>query len=110
MKASKFNAYLKPVAFTAQIIHKMSSLLQNHTPHVRQDEVFVCERVKNEKETLNTGVRNEALKAFVPGKRSAYVIFDLDAIILKASISNKPLCVHGELQHFLPNDIGSSEP
>lgn len=106
MKASKFNAYLKPVAFTAQIIHKMSSLLQNHTPHVRQNEVFVCERVKNEKETLNT----EALKAFVLGKRSAYVIFDLDAKILNASISNKPLCVNGELQHFLPNDIGSSEP
>lgn len=88
----------------------MSSLLQSHTPHVLQNEVFVCERVKNEKETLNTEVKNEALKAFVPGKRSAYAIFDLDAKILNASISNEPLCVNGELQHFLPNDIGSSEP
>lgn len=41
---------------------------------------------------------------------SAYVVFDLDAEIRNASISNKPLCVNGELQHFLPNDIGSSEP
>lgn len=88
----------------------MSSLLQNHTPHVLQNEVFVRERVKNEKESLNTEVRNEALKAFVPGKRSADVIFGLDAEILNASISNKPLCVNGELQHFLPHDIGSSEP
>lgn len=106
MKASKFNAYLKPLAFTAQIIHKMSSLLQNHAPLHCKTKCLCVKELKMKKKR----VRNEALKAFVPGKRSAHGIFDLDSKIRKASISNEPLCVNGELQHFLPNDTGSSEP
>lgn len=70
----------------------------------------LCAKELKMKDTLNTEVRNDAFKAFVPRKRSAYVIFGVDTKILNASISNQPLCVNGKLQHFLPNDIGSSEP
>lgn len=82
----------------------MSSLLQSHTPHVLQSKAFAVKELKMKK---NPWTQKPEMK------RSNVLLmwfFELDAKILNASISNEPLCVNGELQHFLPNDIGSCEP
>lgn len=68
-----------------------------------------CERVKKKK-TLNIKVWNDAAKAFIPFKCSAHVICGMNAKILNAPILNNHVCINGELQHFLPNDTGSSAP
>lgn len=62
----------------------MSFLLQNHTLHMPENEVSMCERVENEKES----------------RKRCFCV----------ATQKFGMRVNGEPQHLPPNDTGSSEP